>query len=307
MSVSPTSPDVIISKLKAETLAALAKKGVRSDERALEDFRRLEIVTNYLPKAEGSALVRLGDTQVLVGVKLELGSPYPDTPDEGVLVVSAEFVPTASPAFEPGPPDENAIELARVIDRVLREYGVIDTSKLAVIPGRKVWVVWIDIYVLDHGGNLVDASSIAVLAALLTAKIPQHVLGEGESIHVDKTVASGPLPILRKAVTVTIGKLGDSLIVDPTLEEESVISSKIIIGVGEDGLIAGLQKTGDGYLTKQEIEGAVSLALRKGSELIAKINECLKPREGTHVETAEPATTIQEGLKPLEGMPDNNA
>lgn len=302
MSVTPTSPDVIISKLKAETLSALAKKGIRSDDRGLEDFRELKIITGYLPKAEGSALVRLGDTQVLVGVKLEPGSPYPDTPDEGVLVVSAEFVPTASPAFEPGSPDENAIELARVIDRVLREYGVIDVSKLVIIPGKKVWVVWVDIYVLDHGGNLIDASSIATLAALLSTKIPRHTLSEDGSVQVDKTNASEPLPILRKAVTVSIGKLGESLIVDPTLEEESVISSKIIVGVGEDGSIAGLQKTGDGYLAKQEIEEAVSLALRKGSELIAKISELLKPREEASTEVAE--TELPESS---EGTSNNNA
>ncbi|MEM2021541.1 MAG: exosome complex protein Rrp42 [Zestosphaera sp.] len=304
MSVTPTSPEVIISRLKADTLSSLAKKGVRADGRGLEEFRELKITTEYLPKAEGSALVKLGDTQVLVGVKLELGSPYSDAPDEGVLVVSAEFVPTASPAFEPGPPDENAIELARVIDRVLREYGVIDTSKLVVIPGRKVWVVWIDIYVLDHGGNLVDASSIATLAALLTAKVPKHTLTEGELIHVDRSIASGPLPIVRRALTVSVGKLGDSLIIDPTLEEEGVITSKLIIGVSEDGMIAGLQKSGDGYLTLQEIENAVSLALKKGAELIAKINELLGRREAVVTEAVKEDEGCEEQR---EGEPNDNA
>lgn len=299
MSVTPTSPDSIIPRLKAETLSTLVKKGVRADGRGLEDFRELKIITNYLPKAEGSALVKLGDTQVLAGVKLELGSPYPDTPEEGVLVVSAEFVPTASPAFEPGPPDENAIELARVIDRVLREYGVIDTSKLVLVSGRKVWVVWVDIYVLDHGGNLTDASAIATLAALLTTKIPKYTITENESVLVDKSSYAGPLPIARKAVTVTIGKLGDSLIVDPTLEEEKVMDVKLIVGVGEDRSIAGLQKSGDGYLTFQEVEKAIELALKKGNELLSKIIESLNQLEATSsrsegttsVETKEPESS----------------
>lgn len=287
MSVTPTSSDSIIPRLKAETLSTLVKKGVRADGRGLEDFRELKIITDYLPKADGSALVKLGDTQVLVGVKLELGSPYADAPEEGVLVVSAEFVPTASPAFEPGPPDENAIELARVIDRVLREYGVIDTSKLVVVPGRKVWVVWIDIYVLDHGGNLIDASAIATLAALLTTKVPRYTVTENELIQVDKSSYAGLLPVIKKALTVTVGKLGDSLIVDPTIEEEKVVAAKLVVGVGEDGSIAGLQKSGDGYLTLQEVEKAIELALRKGNELMTKVAESLKVLEVASPSPAE--------------------
>lgn len=302
MSVTPTSPDSIIPRLKAETLSSLVKKGVRADGRGLEDFRELKIITDYLPKANGSALVKLGDTQVLVGVKLELGAPYPDAPEEGVLVVSAEFVPTASPAFEPGPPDENAIELARVIDRVLREYGVIDTTKLVVMPGKKVWVVWIDVYVLDHGGNLIDASSIATLAALLTTRVPKYTVTENELILVDKSSYAETLPVVKKAVTITIGKLGDSLIVDPTIEEEKVMTAKLIVGVGDDGSIAGLQKSGDGYLTVQEIERAIELALRKGGELLSKVAESLKKPEkvGPEPETKETSTNEKEENKSSE-------
>jgi exosome complex component RRP42 len=67
--------------------------------------------------AEGSAEVRLGKTLAIAGVKTSIGTPFADTPDMGVMIVNAEFLPIASPTFEPGPPDENAIELARVIDR----------------------------------------------------------------------------------------------------------------------------------------------------------------------------------------------
>ncbi|PUA32450.1 MAG: hypothetical protein B7O98_07300 [Zestosphaera tikiterensis] len=280
MSVTPSSPDVIIPKLKAETLSSIIKKGVRPDGRGLEDFRQIEIITNYLPKAEGSALVKLGETQVLVGVKLDVGTPYSDAPDEGVIVVSAEFVPTASPAFEPGPPDENAIELARVVDRVIRECRAIDLSQLVLIPGKKVWTVWIDIYVLDHDGNLIDASAIATLAALLTTKMPKAEV-TGDQVVVDKSAYVGTLPISRKALTVTLGKINDALLVDPTLEEESVISSKLIVGVTEDGLIAGLQKSGMGFMDVNEVGKALDIALRKGLELISKVQEAIKEHTNT--------------------------
>ncbi len=277
MSVTPTSPDYIIPKLKAETIASLIKRGVRADGRKLEEYRQVEVIPNYLPKADGSALVKLGNTQVLVGVKLEVGTPYPDAPDQGVIIVSAEFVPMASPVFEPGPPDENAIELARVIDRSIRELGAIDLSKLVLIPGKKVWVVWIDIYVLDHDGNLIDASSMATLAALMTAKVPKAVINEEEEqIIVDKSTHVMPLPLLKKVVTVTVGKVSKALLVDPDLEEESVLDTKVIIAVSDDGRIAGIQKSGPSSITKDEALKAADIALRKGRELIEMVSKAVE-------------------------------
>ena len=298
MSFTPSSPDYILPKLKEQTLANIIKKGVRLSGRKLDQYRDIEIITDYIPHADGSAYVKLGNTQVLVGVKLELGTPYADTPNEGVMVVSAEFVPMASPSFEPGPPDENAIELARVIDRSLREIRAIDLEKLAIIPGKKVLIAWIDIYVLDHDGNLIDASSIATLAALLTTKMPKVEVTENEEVIIDKETRVGPLPLRHKVVTVTIGKLGDKLIVDPDLEEESVLSTRIVIAVSEDGRIAGMQKTGMGSLTQEEILRAIDIALAKGKELIALIEEKVKPKEEKPAEAEEKkAEEVKEEVK----------
>ncbi|HDI02069.1 MAG TPA: exosome complex protein Rrp42, partial [Ignisphaera sp.] len=172
MSITPEQP--VVSKIKYNTILNVLAKGLHIDKRSITSYRPIDIAINVVPNAEGSALVKLGNTQVIAGVKIELGQPYSDTPNEGVLIVNAEFVPAASPTFEPGPPDENAIELARVIDRSLREPRVIALDKLAIIPGRKVWIVWLDIYVLDHDGNLLDASMIAAMAALASAKIPYY-------------------------------------------------------------------------------------------------------------------------------------
>ena len=276
MSLTPSTPDYIIPKLKAETIAAIVKKGTRLDGRGLKDYRKLTIIPNYLPKADGSAYVKLGNTQVLVGVKMEVGTPYSDAPNEGVIVVSAEFVPMASPVFEPGPPDENAIELARVIDRSIRETHAIELEKLAIIPGKKVWMVWIDIYVLDHDGNLTDAASIGTLAALMTAKIPKFEITEDEQVLIDKSTYVGELPLRKKVVTVTIGKIKDALIVDPEQEEESVLDSKIMIAVDEDGVIAGIQKAGLASITKEEAIKAAETAIEKGKEMIQKVTQVVQ-------------------------------
>ncbi|MEM1622631.1 MAG: exosome complex protein Rrp42 [Sulfolobales archaeon] len=270
MSHTP-SPGLITPKLKASTIVNMLKKGIRSSGRGLMEYRQVEIIPGYVRNADGSALVRLGNTVVVAGVKLEIGSPYPDTPNEGALVVNAEFMPTASPTFEPGPPDENAIELARIIDRSLRELKVIDMSKLAIIPGKKVWVVYIDIYVLDHDGNLVDASSIATLAALMNTYIPKVEVEETGNIKVDRSVRLAPLPINSKVVTVTVAKAENVLFVDPDLDEESVAETKLIVAVSDDKRIAGLQKSGVGGLTESEIMQAIDIALKTGSSIIEMV------------------------------------
>ena len=80
---------MIIEKKKIMDYMA---KGLRLDERKLDQFRKLKIETGVTKSAEGSARVTLGDTIVLAGVKLEIGKPYPDTPDQGGLMVGAELL-----------------------------------------------------------------------------------------------------------------------------------------------------------------------------------------------------------------------
>ncbi len=279
MSITPELP--LIPRLKANAIMNLLARGQRIDKRKLEEYRDIEVRIGYIPNAEGSAYVRMGNTQVLAGVKLEVGQPYSDAPNEGVLIVNAEFIPAASPSFEPGPPDENAIELARVIDRSLREPRVVALDKLAIIPGKKVWIVWLDIYVLDHDGNLIDASMLASMAALLSTQVPTVAVDkESGEVTVKRGEFQGLLPINRLVTTVTVYKIGDYLVVDPTQEEEALSGARLTVAVTEEGLIAGMQKAGMDYLSDAEVERAVEIALSKAPLLIGKVREAAKGIRG---------------------------
>ena len=153
----------LVTRVKQKQIGQMLDAGKRIDGRGLEDFREIKVEQGVIQKAEGSAKVLLGKTEVLVGIKIETGEPYPDTPKEGVQTVNTELVPLASPAFEPGPPGENAIEIARIVDRGIRESKAIDTAKLCIEPGKKVFIVFIDVYVLNHDGNLIDAAALAAM------------------------------------------------------------------------------------------------------------------------------------------------
>jgi exosome complex component RRP42 len=258
MSITPFNVP-IIPKLRRDTILSLAKKGIRTDKRRLDQFRQITIQRGAAGKAHGSALVSIGNTKVLAGVKIEPGRPFPDTPEEGVLNVNAELVPLASPEFEPGPPDENAIELARVVDRALRESHAVDLSELVLIPGEKVWVVWVDIYVLDHDGNLFDASMLAAMAALMDAKIPQHEILEDGTVEITGPPVE-PLPIRKRVVSVTLGVLGDIFLVDPSLEEEMVADGKIFFAFDEEGNVVGIQKSGPAWVDFKKVNVAFNIA-----------------------------------------------
>ncbi len=296
MSITPAAQPVV-PKLKRHTMETLLARGVRLDGRKLDEIRPVEIKPGYVERAEGSALVRLGQTMVLAGVKTDIVAPFPDTPNEGVLVVHAEFVPLASPTFEPGPPDENAIELARVIDRSLREIKAVALDKLVLEPGKHVWRIYVDLYILNHDGNLFDASMLAAMAALMTARLPAAVKTE-EGYTVDRSRFTSLIPINHKVVTVTIAKLSNRLLVDPTYEEEQVADTRLVVAVADDGRIAGMQKTGMGDLSYKEVLTAVSLALNKAKEYLKVLEEAVEPYRAKLEE--ELAKSVEE--KPVESV-----
>jgi len=254
----------MIVRVKQKQIAQLMSKGKRLDGRGLNDYREIKVEMGIIEKAEGSARVLLGKTEVLVGVKIEVGEPFSDTPNEGVLTVNAEHVPLASPTFEPGPPNEDAIELARVVDRGIRESKAINLEKLCLEPGKKVLVVFIDVYVLNHDGNLIDASAIAALAALLNTKMFKYELEGGE---VKVKPGYNPLPMQNYPVAITFAKINSKLAVDPWLEEEQVMDARLTMTIEKDGKICAIQKGGTGYFTIEQIFEVTEIVKEKASEI----------------------------------------
>lgn len=259
----------IITRVKQKQITEMLDKEKRMDGRDLTEYRDLKIEQGIIERAEGSARVLLGKTEVVVGVKIEMGEPFPDTPNEGVLTVNAELTPMASPAFEAGPPDEDSIELARIVDRGIRESKAIDTEKLVIEPGKKVFVVFVDLYILNHDGNLIDATALAAVAALLNTKMANYEVKEGE---VKIKPGYEKLPINKRPITVTVAKIGNKLVVDPVLEEEQVMDARISMAIDDDGHICAIQKGGSGYFEPSQVLEAAKIIEQKSKEMRKKLN-----------------------------------
>ncbi len=250
--------DEFVASLKKDYLHELALKEQRVDGRKADEVRALEITPNAIGTAEGSAMVRLGKTLVFVGIKVATGTPFPDRPKEGVIITSAELIPIASPTFEVGPPSPSSIEVARVVDRGIRESKMIDLGELCIEEGKKVWMVNIDIHTIDYDGNLFDAALIAAVTALKVTQMPYNRLGLGDK---DK-----PLKLHHTPTSVTAVKVGKSVFVDPKHEEEQVAQARLTATVDEHGALRAMQKGLAGSFTVDEVKYIIELSQRLGHQ-----------------------------------------
>jgi len=250
---------------------SLLDRDMREDKRKLTEYRKpLTIEYGISSKsAEGSARVKIGDTEVVAGVKLDVGTPYPDTPDEGTMMVGVELLPLSSPEFETGPPNINSIELARVIDRGIRESKTLDVKKLCIKKNEKVWMVFIDIYPLNDDGNLFDAGFLAAMAALKDARLPTYD-AKLERVDYNKRTNT-KLPLAKTPIEVTIYKINNKLLVDPTLNESQSYDARLTVASLENKDICALQKGGDLPLSVEDVDAMVGLAIEKAQELRSKL------------------------------------
>jgi len=260
----------VVETIKRNQLVEALAKGKRLDGRSLNELRKLEIKTHVIEKANGSAMVTLGNTQVLAGVKVDKGTPFPDTPDKGLLIVGAEVLPMAAAYLEAGPPDESAIELARVVDRGVRESEMIDVASLVIKEGKWVYSVFVDVNILNADGNLFDATSYAVVSALLTAKMPKFVL-DGDVVK--DTGERVPLPVSKIPISVTIASINGILVLDPTEEEEAVMDARITLDTEDGGNLCAGQKGEPGYLTPEQILTAAEWSIARGKDIRQRIKE----------------------------------
>ncbi|MEM3112993.1 MAG: exosome complex protein Rrp42 [Candidatus Pacearchaeota archaeon] len=221
------------SRLTKERIASYLMRGKRFDNRSEDEFREIKVEVKLSNKAEGSAKVNIGKTEVWVGVKMDVGEPYPDSPDKGNLIVTAELLPLSHYKYEYGPPKFDAIELGRLVDRGIRESKYIDFSKLCIKEGEKVWNIYIDIYSINDDGNLLDAAFIGTLASLKSAMIP-HYNEKEEKVDYEKP-AKEKLPLTeRTPLNYSIYKIGERLLLDPVPEEEAASEGKLVLAVVND-------------------------------------------------------------------------
>lgn len=272
MSLSKKST-IIVENLRKKQMRESISAGKRLDERSLDEIRPLQIEIDVIKKASGSAWVKLGKTEVIAGVKVETGEPFEGLENSGAMIITAEVLPIASPHIEPGPPDEETIELARVVDRGVRESEMLDLSKLVLVPGKIVYTIFVDCSIINVDGNLFDATSYAVVSALASCKLPVFEIKDDKVVETGKTQEP---PVTTIPVSITTVKIGDYLLLDPNTEEEACMDARLTITTNSKGSIVAMQKGLKGYFTVDEVKGIADKARIKGEEIRVKLEGMIK-------------------------------
>ncbi len=261
-------------KINERTIKKMAEEGERLDGREIDEYREVELETDYIPTtAQGSAKVSIGETQVIAGISVEVEEPYPDQPEKGSIAVNAELAPMADREFEAGPPGEEGTELARVVDRGIRESEAVNFEKLCIKKGEKVFVIFIDLHILNNDGNLLDASALAAIAALQTGWLPEY---DEEADELDHDVEYSDIPMTKEPVMVTGRKIDDQLFWDATRDEEEAQAARLSVTATEKDKIVSMQKGGREEMTHDEIREIMDQAKYQ----TAKIREELREETG---------------------------
>lgn len=252
-----------MDELKKTRIADMLAEGKRVDGRAFDEHRPISIETGVIPKANGSARVRLGDSEVVCGIKIQPDRPFSDVGNRGIFICTAEMLPLSHPTVETGPPNESVIELARVVDRGIRESHMVDLTDMVIKENVSVVGVFADNVVVDYDGNLFDACSYAATSAILSAQMPRWEYGESGPV---KQEGLEPVPTTTIPVSVTMAKIGNHIITDPNSDEWDCMDARITITSDSDGNICALQKGGKGGFSFDELimcgENALSAASR---------------------------------------------
>jgi len=250
-----------------QKIIELIKEGKRLDGRKFDEMREITIESDMCKNAEGSTIVTLGKTKVIAGLKMDIGTPYPDSQDEGAISVGAENLPLAHSEYESGRPSNDEVELARVVDRGLRESKAIDFKQLCVKEGEAVWVGYLDFYTLNGDGNLFDAGSIAALVTFKNSKMPKL----NDKNKIIKGEYSGKIELKRLPLLTTFVKIGGAILLDPTYMEEKACEARYSVATTDDGFMSAMQKGVGGSFTLEEVNYMIDMAFKVAEQTRKKL------------------------------------
>ncbi|XP_041657413.1 exosome complex component RRP43 [Cheilinus undulatus] len=253
------------------------KENCRPDGRELSEFRTTTLNIGSISTADGSALVKLGNTTVICGIKAELANPTVDAPGKGYIVPNIDLPPLCSSRFRPGPPGEQAQAASQFIADIIESSEVIQTEDLCIERGKLCWVLYCDLMCLDYDGNVLDACIIALLAALKNTQLPEVTINTETSSPEVNSEKRCSLKIHKHPVGASFCVFDDSiLILDPTSEEESLSTAQLTVVTDEEDRLCAIHKPGGTSLSGEKLQGCISRAAARQREIQKLIDKVIQ-------------------------------
>jgi ribonuclease PH len=223
-------------------------KLVRPDQRAATEMRPLEIIPHFISSAEGSALIRLGETRVICTASVEDGvPPFQKGSGRGWITSEYAMIPRATSTRTPreatrGRPSGRTMEIQRLIGRSLR--AVVD---LEVLGER---TVWLDCDVIRADGGTRTASVTGALVALGLAL---------EKLQTQRSLHGNPLKDYLAAISV--GIVGEEMLLDLSYAEDSSAEVDMNVVMTGAGRLVEAQATAEGRtFTVEDLNKLIELA-----------------------------------------------
>jgi len=272
---------------------------VRPDGRPLGRARPTSVSLGAVSTADGSALVKIGNTTMLAGVKLEVMVPSQETPDQGSITVDFQMPPICSPLVRPGRPVEAASVISEQLSNVLTSSELVNLSELCIAPGKAAWMAYLDVYCLDADGSLLDTALLASVAALAHLQLPAVSVSEEGRVYPVSSTTSGDVSMEGAETSIKVKgnsisprrrlKLGAApfaltcmvhekhLLADPCAEEETLLQCSITVTMNQMGRLVSFYKPGGAVpATTAIVKECISLARRRAREVQQILKEALE-------------------------------
>lgn len=233
--------------------------------------------------------------RVRTHVSATITPPLKNHPYTGTLNLSLTLSPLATPLFsEPSIRQPLETHLTHALDIMLRRSSALDMESLCLISGQKCWAVRADMHVLSHDGNLLDAASIGVLAALLHYRREDtEVRGEEVVVFTRRERDGVPLSLLHWPLAVTFSFYTDAMraskgqeeqgqeeeaitLVDSTLLEEQLRDSCMTVGMNKHGEVCHISKLGGVPIDAVTLLHCTNIAHVKVKEISKRIAKALE-------------------------------
>jgi ribonuclease PH len=228
----------------------------RADNRQLGQMRPVEIVTGYLMTAEGSALIKVGNTQVLCAASVEDGVPaFLRNSGKGWVTAEYSMLPRATAKRTPrevarGRVSGRTHEIQRLIGRSMR--AVVDTSAL----GERTVVLDCDVLQADGGTRTAAVTGAFVALTLALRRLVQF--------RAVKT-----LPLRDYLAATSVGIVGGTAMLDLCYEEDSRADVDMNVVMTGAGKFVEVQATAEHTpFEDSQMAGLIELARVGIAELI---------------------------------------
>lgn len=237
---------------------------MRLNNRANNETRSIEIIRNYTKHAEGSVLIKCGDTHVICNASIEEKVPsFLKGKNQGWVTAEYGMLPRStstrmSRESSRGKQSGRTQEIQRLIGRSLR--AIIDLNSL----GERT--IHVDCDVIQADGGTRTASITGAYVALCDAINPLLEKGVLETT-----------PIKDEVAAISLGIKDGEVLIDLDYEEDSTCDTDMNIIMTGKGKFVEVQGTAEGEpFSKEEMNKIILLAEQGISKIIELQRNALK-------------------------------